>query len=367
MSTAQKFGIVSRLVSLDAFRGVTVASMILVNNPGSWEHTYSQLLHSPWHGWTFTDFVFPSFLWIVGVSITFSVGKRKDQGVASSAILWRVFRRSLLLCFVAYAINGFPAFHYSYFRIPGVLQRIAICSFVASAIFLFANTRTIAYLLLTLLTTYWVIMTLVPVPGFGAGVLTPEGNFARYLDSWFLTGHMWSQTRTWDPEGLFSTVPALATTLFGVLIGKFLHTEKLPEEKTGWLFVSGCGLLFAGLVMNIWLPINKNLWTSSFSVFMAGLSTVVFACFYWLVDVQRYHAWAKPFVILGMNAIAAYVFSSAIEQLVEYFRIGRTIYQSAFAPLASPKNASLLYALANVIVVYAFSYALFRRRWFLRL
>ena len=356
-----------RLVSLDAFRGATIAAMILVNNPGSSQYTYSQLEHSEWSGWTFTDLVFPFFLWIVGVSMTLSFAKRMEAGADRRKLLFHAARRAVLIFIVALLLNGFPTFQFNYVRIPGVLQRIAVCFLIASAIYLYCSLRGRVIWLVSLLVAYWLLMTLYPVPAFGPGVLTKEGNFAKYIDGMLLTGHMWSQTKTWDPEGIVSTLPAIATALFGTLAGTLLRTKKSPEEKTAWLFTSACGLLFAGLIMNIWMPINKSIWTSTFSVFMAGMASLVFACFYWIVDVQNHRRWAEPFVIYGMNAIAAYVLAGMLERLLELNRTGAWLYLHVFAPIASPKNASLLYAIGNVLIIYLFSYLLYRRRWFLRL
>jgi predicted acyltransferase len=341
--------------------------MILVNNPGSWQYTYQQLDHSEWNGWTFTDLVFPFFLWIVGVSMTLSFAKRMEAGADRRKLLFHAARRSVLIFVVALLMNGFPTFQYHYLRIPGVLQRIAVCYLIATFIYLFCSLRGRIIWLVSLLAAYWLLMTLYPVPGFGPGVLTKEGNFAKYIDGMVLTGHMWSQTKTWDPEGIVSTLPAIATALFGTLAGTLLRTNKSPEEKTAWLFVSACALLLAGLIMNIWMPINKSIWTSTFSVFMAGMATLVFACFYWIVDVQHHRRWSEPLVIYGMNAIAAYILSGMLDRLLALNHTGAWLFQNIFAPIASPKNASLLYAIANVLVIYAFCYVLYRRRWFLRL
>jgi len=363
---------VERLTSLDAFRGATVASMILVNNPGSWDQVYEQLGHSAWNGWTFTDLVFPSFLWMVGVSMTLSFSKRIAQEHNRLRLMLHAVRRSTLIFVVALLLNQFPFFTFEDVRIPGVLQRVAICYLIAAAIYLFGGVRGVIGSIFVLFTAYWLLMMLYPVPGFGPGVLTREGNFARYMDGLVLTGHMWRQTRTWDPEGIVSTLPAIATTLFGILTGAFLGTNRSQPEKTAWLFTAACGLLCSGLILNIWMPINKSLWTVSFSVFMAGMSTTIFTVLYWLVDVQHHKAWTKPFTIYGQNALAAFVVSDMITILADVLRVGRLplqqwIYRNALLPLASPKRASVLYALTNVAAVFLFSYVLYRKKWLIRL
>jgi predicted acyltransferase len=334
----------NRLVSLDAFRGAAIASMILVNNPGSWGHIYAQLEHSVWNGWTFTDTVFPFFLWIAGVAIALSRPSAP-----------RAIRRFLLLLAVAYLLAQFPKFAFHYIRIPGVLQRIAVCSLIATLIHLRCKVRGILIWIASLLAAYWLFMTLYPVPGYGSGDLSVEGNFARYIDGLLLTGHMWSQTKTWDPEGIVSTIPSIATTLFGVLTGIFLKSD--TTDKPATMFVAANMLLFAGLIMNIWLPINKSLWTSTFSVFMAGLALLVFATFYYLIDVQGFKRWTYPLVVYGTNAIAAFCFSAMIARLAHPFMVG----------WLEPKNASLLYAIGNVLAVYAICQVLYWRKWFIRL
>ena len=208
-----------RLASLDVFRGMTLASMVLVNNPGSWSAVYPSLEHAAWNGWTFTDTVFPFFLWIVGVAMTLSFANRVERGDQRRKMMLHVLRRAAIIFAIGLFINGFPYFPFYRIRYPGVLQRIAICYLIAASIFLFVKVRGIIVITIALLLTYWLPMALAPVPGCGAGSLTKDCNFARYVDSIALTGHMWSQTKTWDPEGIVSTIPAIATALLGVLAG----------------------------------------------------------------------------------------------------------------------------------------------------
>ena len=301
-----------RLVSLDAFRGATIAGMILVNDPGDWGNVYPQLRHAAWHGWTFTDWIFPFFLLIVGVAMTFSFARRVEEGADRMKLMGHVFRRSLIIFALGLFLAGFPfgllfghSFSLANLRIPGVLQRIAVCYLASSAIFLTTHVRGQVAWIVGLLAGYWAMIMLIPVPGYGAGFLEPTGNLCWYIDSNLLAGHTWSGAPApgFDPEGILSTLPAIATTLFGVLTGHWLRSERSKEEKTAWMFVSGNLLLLAGAILDMWLPINKNLWTSSYSVFMAGWALVCLAMFYWLIDVKGYTKWSKPFVIYGMNAI----------------------------------------------------------------
>ena len=364
-------GPAERLLSLDVFRGATLASMVLVNDPGSWEHVYAQLDHAAWNGWTFTDTVFPFFVWIAGVALTISFAKRIERGESRRTLFLHVLRRALLIFAVGLFLNGFPYFHLSRIRYLGVLQRIAMCYLISASLFLAVKVRGLIVAIITLLTTYWLLMILVPVPGCGAGHLDKDCNFARYVDGLVLSGHMWSQTKVWDPEGLVSTLPAIATMLFGILTGYLLRIERTPVQKTARLLAIGGVLIIAGQVMNIWLPINKNLWTSSYSVFMAGLASVVFAIFYWIVDVKKHQRWARFFAIYGLNALAVFISTGMIGRLLGIIKVdNRTlatwIYQTIFAPLASPINSSLLYAIANVLFFFLIVYAMYRRRWFLR-
>jgi predicted acyltransferase len=278
-------------------------------------------------------------------------------------------------------------------RIPGVLQRIAVCYFVAAAIYLYWGLRGELAAIAGLLMVYWLLMGLAPVPGGCAGGLEKEGNFAQHIDNLVLNGpvigtHVWKTAKTWDPEGIISTLPAIATCLFGVLSGRLLRTNLIPEAKTSWLFTGGCACLFAGQVMNFWLPINKSLWTSSYSVFMAGMAMVCFAFCYWLMDVQGWRRWGKPFAIYGMNAITVFVLAGVLGRLslaIEATNAaGKSVplkaflYDKFFEPfaspetapffgfLASPKNASLLWALMYVLVLYLVAYVMYRRRLFVR-
>jgi predicted acyltransferase len=355
-----------RLVSLDAFRGATIALMVLVNTAGDGRHVYAPLEHAEWHGWTLTDVVFPSFLWIVGVALTLSLGKRMSAGASRGRLFAQAARRAAIIYALGLFVYLFPRFDFSTMRVLGVLQRIAICYLIAAAIYLTTSVRGQIVWIVSLLAGYWLLMTLVPVPGYGAGRLDVEGNFSHWVDRVVLGRHNYASTKTWDPEGIISTLPAIATALFGVLAGQLLRLKRELAERTTWMFLAGNLLIAAGLICNVWLPINKKLWTSSFSLFMAGLDFVLLAGFIWMVDGRGYQRWVRPFVILGMNAIAVYMASEVIDTLLGATHLRRPIYENVFAPLASPINASLLYAIAYVLLMYAIAYFMYRRKWFLR-
>jgi predicted acyltransferase len=355
-----------RLVSLDAFRGATIALMVLVNDPGDGSHVYPPLQHSEWHGWTITDVVFPSFLWIVGVAMTLSMAKHLESGIPRGKIMLRVLRRSIILYLLGCFLYAYPHFNWSTQRVLGVLQRIAICYLIASAIYLTTGIRGQIIWIVGLLVSYWLLMKLVPVPGYGAGRLDVEGNLAHYVDRMVLGRHNYHSTKTWDPEGIISTLPAIATTLFGIMAGHIIRLKRTLTERTVWLFLTGNLLLALGLICDIWLPINKKLWTSSFSLFMAGLDFVILAMFIWLVDHLGHQRLVKPLFIMGVNAIAVYMASELIAGTLEFTHLHEGIYDTVFAPLALPINASLLWAVAYTVLMYLFAWFLYRRRWFLR-
>jgi predicted acyltransferase len=364
-----------RLVSLDAFRGATIALMVVVNTAGDSHNTYAPLRHADWNGWTPTDTVFPSFLWIVGLTLTLSLGKRLNQGIPRVRLFGQVLRRAAIIYALGLFLYGFPHFQLSTWRVLGVLQRIAICYAIAAAIYLTSSIRTQFLWIVGLLASYWALMVLVPVPGYGAGHLDVEGNLAHYVDRLVLGSHNYSQTKTWDPEGIVSTLPAIATALFGVMCGHLLRLTRTLGEKTVRMLLIGCGLIALGLICNIWLPINKKLWTSSFALFMAGLDFVALSVFLWLVDIRGYKAAVKPLVIMGLNPITVYMASELLEPVMEMIRwhsggeswnLRDWIYQTLFVPLASPMNASLLYALAYMLVMFGIAFVMYRRGWIVR-
>lgn len=391
----------TRLVSLDVFRGMTIASMMLVNNPGSWSHVYPPLRHAEWHGWTFTDTIFPFFLWIVGVAIPFSLSKRMEQGEAAGQLFGKIVRRTLILIALGLFLNGFGHVYRALFfdegvahwmsdlwntwRFPGVLQRIGICYFFTSIIVMSHSVRGQMIWTAAFLVVYAVLMSMGSMPGFPAGDLSKEGNFSHYIDSMILGNHNWRSAKTWDPEGIISTLPAISTCLFGVLTGHLLRMPKGPEEKASWIFTAGALLMFAGQLIHLWMPINKPIWTSSYAVFMAGLAMIVFGVCYWLVDIRGYQRWAKPFAIYGMNAIVVFVLAGIIGRLsleitvtAQKTPLKTFLFSNLFGrfsdpkmtnpPLLSPEITSLMWAsLVYVLGLYLVAYFLYRRKWFLKI
>jgi predicted acyltransferase len=356
-----------RLRSVDVFRGLTVAGMVIVNNPGDWATVYAPLLHAEWNGWTPTDLIFPFFLFIVGVSMAL--------GAPASWLAIR--KRSATIWALGLFMAGYPFFNPLTWRIPGVLVRIAWCYFGASVIVRIAEhrgnsqrTRSVAEFAAVLLVAYWILLTWVPVPGGVAGDLSPAGNLGAWLDRALLGGHLWKPD--WDPEGILSTVPAIATTLLGVIAGWCLKEADSPRRLVQQLLVWGLAGVAAGLVWSVWFPINKSLWTSSYVLFTGGLASVTLAVCYWLFDVapsplkQRL---SEPLVALGRNAILLFVVSGLLARTLIYVKwpdpdlsLARWIYVTAFLPIASPYNASLLYALANLALLYGLLAVLHRKR-----
>jgi predicted acyltransferase len=356
-----------RLLSLDVFRGITIASMILVNNPGSWNHVYPPLLHAEWHGWTPTELRFPFFLFIVGVAMSFSFTAR-----ASEPRLAKIFVRSLILFGLGLFMAAYPRFDPAHLRIPGVLQRIAVCYLAASLLVLHTSRKTLYWALALLLGGYFLLLR---------GDLSVEGNLAARVDRFLLGGHLWKAT--WDPEGLLSTLPAIATTILGYLAGRRLRSEENVEkgdkghETAATLFSAGWVLVLGGLLWSIWFPINKNLWTSSYVLFTAGAALQFLACLYWVVDVKMWRRWTGPAVVFGRNAIAVFVLSGLVAKSLILYKVEREggspaslyqlLYENAFASWAGPLRGSLLFALATVLFWWLAMWALHRRRIFIAL
>jgi predicted acyltransferase len=365
-----------RLLALDVFRGLTIAGMIVVNTPGTWTHVYPPLLHAEWHGWTPTDTIFPFFLFIVGVSMAISFARRRSQGAARHGLLLHSVRRGLIIFGLGLALNllSLILFHREHLRIPGVLQRIGIVYLLASAIYLLLPRRGVIATTIVLLLGYWALMTLVPVPGYGVGRFDREGNLAAYVDRALLGAHTWKPG--WDPEGPLSTIPAIATTLLGALAGEWL-VSPLVKHKIAGLVAGGGIAVVVGALWGRVFPINKNLWTSSYSVFMSGLAAIFLALCLWVVDVKGWKAWARPFEWLGRNPIAAFVASTLVTILMLAVKLpgpdGKprslyaTIYRTVFDRFVDPRLGSLLFALSYLAIWVAVFGLLHRRKVFIKI
>lgn len=353
----------TRLLSLDAFRGLTVAAMILVNNPGDWGNIYAPLKHAEWHGCTPTDLIFPFFLFIVGVSIVFSLGNRKANGTESTKIIVAIIKRASILFALGIILALFPDVFVAPLeaiatvRIPGVLQRIGIVFLITGILFYKTGQKTQILIWILILLVYWILLTFVPVPGGIAANLGKDTGLGAWLDRTVLTeSHLWKLSRTWDPEGILSTLPAIATGISGSFAGVLLHHKNQSANKKAlWLTIAGCIAVVLGLIWNFSFPLNKALWTSSYVLFTSGLAAIFLASLYWLIDVKRYQTFSTPFVVYGVNAITVYFLSTVMAKLFNFIKVRDVsdaevslktwIFQNYLAPNFSPLNASLAWAI----------------------
>jgi predicted acyltransferase len=375
--TAFEPGASGRLMSLDVFRGLTIAAMLLVNDPGDEKAVFWPLKHADWNGCTPTDLIFPFFLFIVGASMAFSIPARLRQNPSPARLLGHILWRGLVLCAIGLLFNGILAkFDLNTWRVYGVLQRIAFAYVICAALAIFSGRKKWIAVVVACLAGYWILMRYVSVPGFGiptrdVPLLDPDRNLAAWLDRKLLTGHLYDGTR--DPEGLLSTIPAIATTLIGLLTGMWLRSHRTTSRKA--LGMALCGLFFVivGELFSLAFPINKNLWTSSYAIFTAGIALIALAACYAFLDVAHWRGlWTTPWLIFGTNAIAAYVFGSLLAITLYLLPIGdgsaqEFIYQTIFEPLALPYVASLLYALSFVVVCWIPMWLLYRKKIFLKI
>jgi len=370
-----------RLASLDVFRGIAIASMILVNNPGSWDYIYPPLKHAEWHGCTPTDLVFPFFLFIVGVAMPFSFAKYTPENRPTAAVYQRIFRRGIILFALGlfltlfsftldWLIKGIVP-NFSTMRIMGVLQRISFAYVLAALAVLNLSRRWLGILTVTILIGYWVAMQFIPVPGFGAGNLSPEGNLGGYIDRIILGKHLY-RGGPFDPEGLFSTLPAIVTVLLGYFTGDWLRTQPIKTRTSINLVIFGLIALIIGQLWGFIFPINKQLWTSSYVLFTAGWALLMLALCYELIEVRNFGKWGLPFEVMGLNAIFLFVASGLFSRILIKTFIGKTttytwIYENLFRYWAGALNGSLLFAIVMVLFWWVILYGMYRRRWFWRI
>ncbi len=442
-----------RLISLDVFRGMTIAAMVLVNNPGTWSSIYSPLKHAEWHGLTPTDWIFPFFLFIVGVAVPIALSKRIAEGVTRK-VYRKIVSRSLIIfglglamsvtpffqfgatdapdslkmliwlamtlglfflllrdfkiagALIAGSILGIAAINLSGYnvvpynfvtmRIPGVLQRIAVCYLVVSIIYLYTNWKQQLGIACGLLLGYWALMTLIPVPGCEFTTVNDKAcNLAAWLDRTILTeNHMWRSAKVFDPEGILSTLPAIATTLSGVLAGTWLIrrdqlqvssdtgenaspvSNHFSLERVGGMFFFGLVLLVLGYIWHSYFPMNKSLWTSSYVLVTSGLALLTLAACYWLIDIKGYKKWAWPFVVFGVNALPLFVFSGIMARMVGAYRVAgangqsvslqKWIFDNIYLSIAQPIDASLLYAISFILLWLLLMWLLYRKQVFIK-
>jgi predicted acyltransferase len=384
-----------RLTSLDVFRGITIAGMILVNMASIAEpNVYPPLLHAQWHGCTPTDLVFPFFLFIVGVAMSFSLSKYTDVKldrenekvfVSPPSPYWRILRRAAILFGLGLLLNGFWnqgvwTFDFNSIRIMGVLQRISLTYLLASLAVLTLARKGQWILAGVLLIVYWLAMMYVPVPGYGAGVLTRNGNLGAYIDRLIIPkAHLYKGDNynfMGDPEGLFSTIPAIVSVLAGYFAGQWIRSQKQIYSKTSMdLVLFGLSCLVIGGIWDLAFPINKKLWTSSYVVFTTGWALLLLAFCYELIDVRRVRRWGKPFEIMGYNPIFLFTASVLLIKILVKTTVGTEenapstynwIYQNVFVPWAGAYNGSLFLAIATVLLWLLIAHIMYRRRWLIK-
>jgi len=358
-----------RLASVDSLRGLAVAVMIVVNNPGDSRHVFPQLRHAAWNGLTLADCVFPLFLFLVGVSVGLAI----DRDRAPAGLWLKVVKRAGILFALGLLENAYWRFSFESLRIPGVLQRIAVVYLAAVWAHARLSRRAIAAVLLTILSGYWLLLAVVPVPGLGRPSLDPAANLQGWLDQLAFGRHIWRFSTTWDPEGVLSTFPAMALGLIGVLAGRWLRQG---GPGTGRVVAAGLALLGLGLVWDVWFPINKSICTSSFVLVVGGAGTALLAGSHWLMDVRGRAAWARPLAMLGTNALPVYVAASFLAATLRHIRLPGSpgaplpmqayLYQSLF-PQARSELASLGWAVLFLLVMLLGAWALYARRIVIKL
>ena len=385
----------ARLISLDAFRGFTIAGMLLVNNPGDWSNLYPQLAHAAWNGWTFTDWIFPFFLFISGVSMSLSMATKSGGIERTSAekltLLWSLTKRASIIFLIGLCLNFIPLFQMDSVRILGVLQRIAICTVLAAPLVIYFSWRQQIIWILGILLIYTLIMLRLPVPDVtgvvAAGALEPGRDVGAYIDRLLLSGHLWAKVKTWDPEGLFTTLPALCSQLFGVLTGRWLLTERSNQaSKTVWMLLAGLAMLWLGVILeSLVMPINKSPWSTSYCIFMTGWALLLFSAFYWLMDAcddVQLKAWfqklLQPMTIYGLNALFIFAMSGLVAKMIGFFKISAaslgeapvSIKTALYAPLKAlplePVNSSLLFAILFNLCFFALAWFMWKKRWFIK-
>jgi len=360
----------NRIISIDVFRGLTIAAMILVNYPGSYENTYAFLLHSNWNGIAPADFIFPFFIFIVGVSITLSFTKQIASGKPRKEMVRKILIRGFNIYVIGFFIHYLPNFDFIFFDFFGVLQRIAIVYLVCALLFIFTNWKSKIYTLVGILLGYWITMSFIPTSDFVAGTLEPGLNFASWFDRLFFSAEMLGK-HGWNSEGLYSTFPAIVSGITGMLAGQMIIKQKLKEEEKTviWLFTAGALFVIAGALWDWQFPINKKIWTSSFVLYTSGWASIVLALSLWLIDFMEFknNAIARFGIIFGSNAIAIYVMADIFETIYKYTHIHDLVYLGLTDIGVTVQNASLIWALLSVSSCFLVALLLYRKKIFIKL
>ena len=363
-----------RLLSLDVFRGVTIAGMILVNNPGNWNSVYPALKHAEWHGLTPTDLIFPFFLFIIGVAMPYSFNKRIKSGDSKPKLAYHVFYRSIMLFALGMFLTGLPDFNFYNKLFLDVLQRIGIVYLFAGLIFVYFNRKWQIIISMFCLIFYWILMFSIPVPGFSVGDLSPQGNAWSYVDKVLTSG--WHN----HGEGILSLISSVPSVLFGAFTGYWLRSERLQQEKVSGMFIYGSLAMLFGIILDMWFPFNKLLWSSSYVVYTTGMALTFLSVCYYIIDIRGYKKFLLPFFVFGTNAITAFFFSGLIakilglikitianEPVIKTISLKTFLYQNIFKGFCSDYNSSLLYALAYVLFWFGAMYILYRKKIFIKI
>ena len=360
-----------RLISLDALRGFTIAAMVIVNDPGSWSHVYWPLRHAEWNGCTITDLIFPFFLFIIGVSIALAYSKRLEAKTPKKSLYKKIIIRSVNIYLLGIFLWLWPQFDFSAIRWVGVLPRISFVFLACTLIFLNTSWKQQLKIGASILLLYWIIMAYVPIPGIGKPDLSvPEMNWANFLDTLILPGVMWQ--KTWDPEGFLSTFPAIVSGIIGMLIGQLYLTVKEENKRLVWLFFAGFAMFLAGGFWNWVFPINKNLWTSSYVLYTAGLGTLALAACILVVDIWGYTKWTFLGRVYGANAITSYVLAGMLTLVFYRMKIGglslNEWVMNGLTPIGlDPKFISMLYAVIYMLLIFIPALILYKKKIFIKI
>ena len=363
-----------RLLSLDAYRGGIIIAMVLVNCPGG-DINYKMLTHAEWNGWTFTDLIAPGFLWVIGISMVFALQRRMKEVSNRREIFKHILFRSFLIFIIGIVLQLIDTYDhpdmYSTFKYMDILQRIAISYLIAATLYVTTGIRGHAVWAFAGPLIYWILLLSIPVPGIGAGRLDPVGNAASYIDFLLLGQH------GGNPHSLLSLLTSTATISFGVLTGYLLKLDFSNRKKTVWILLVGVGLVLLGEIAGQWIPLNRRLWTPSFVFLTAGISTITFCAFFWLIEVTHYRKWTTPFVVFGLNPILIFSFSELGRILANkkgvtledgrWHSLWDCVYRMLFLKIADPVNASLLFSLTYVFIFLIFGYVMYRKGWIVKI
>jgi len=358
----------NRILSVDIFRGLTMACMILVNYPGAYSYMYAPLTHSKWNGITPTDFIFPFFIFIVGVSISLSYSRQIEAAKPRKEMVKKILIRGLIIYAIGFFIHYLPEFDFTKIDLFGVLQRIAEVFVACALLFIFTNWKTQIYIIGGILIGYWITMSFISTDTLIAGTIEPGINFAAWFDRLFFSAEMLGK-HGWNSEGVYSTFPAIATGMTGMLAGRLLLTRKITENTIIWLFIAGILSLLAGSIWDWQFPINKKIWTSSYVLYTSGWASVALAISLYLFDLRGFknNTIARIGIIFGSNAIAIYIMGDVFETIYKYTHIHDFVYGGLSNLGMAEVNASLCWSLFSVGSCFLVAWFLYRKKLYFKI